>query len=345
MATKPRILVIGTGGTISSAGASPTEASYTAGCVDAAGLLAAVPGIEDIAELTAETLFDRQSGEFGPDDWRVLARRVQAAIDDDGIDGVVVTHGTDTLEEAAFILELGCQIDKPVVMTGSMRAATALGADGPANLFQAVRVAVAPEAIGRGVLVAMNDLVLPGIQVIKTASLPVQTFDAYPSGPIGRVTGRRLTFYCPPVKSPLAGRFFDQVQGEDELPDVGIAYLYGRSMNGLLAQCEQTDSRGLVIAAYGCGHMPAPLVQLLSRMTREGILIVVSSRVGGVTVLPDTHDLAAEPDVVAAGFLNPQKSAHLLSFALAAGLDPHEISRLFGAFPADQTGKYGEMRS
>ncbi|MCG8508258.1 MAG: asparaginase [Rhodospirillales bacterium] len=341
MSSKPRIQVISTGGTISSAGASPTDASYTAGCVDSDGLLAAVPDIERIAELTSETLFDRQSGEFGLDDWRTLARRVQSAIDRPDVDGVVITHGTDTLEEAALLLELGCRVHKPVVLTGSMRAATALSADGPANLFQAVRVAADPQAVGRGVLVVMNDRVLQGILAIKAASLPVQAFESHPGGPIGRVTGRRLTFFSPPMVAPLSGRFFKQIQGNEKLPKVGIAYLWGGCGSDPLRACMEMGAEGVVIAAFGCGHLPAPIVELASRQVREGMPIVVSTRVLGATVLPDTHDLSSEPDVIASGFLNPQKSLHLLSLALADGLDFVGIAKLFGSFPYDPAGAYG----
>lgn len=335
MATKPRILVIGTGGTIAGAGASATTATYKAGQIEAARLVAGIPALDDIAEIRSQTLYAKPSGDLGPAEWRHLAHTVQAALDGADVDGVVITHGTDTLEEGAFFLDLTVASDKPVVFTAAMRASTALGADGPANLYQAVRVAGAPESGGRGVLVVMNDMVLPGAMAVKTASLPVQAFCAYPGGPAGRVTGERLTFFEPPRRSPLAGQFRSVLDAEGEPPKVGIALVHGGCGDGPLAACRDAGFPGVVIAGFGGGTMPAPMAVLARRMAREGVAIVVSSRVGGVAVLPEVMDLREDADVVAAsGFLNPQKSALLLSLALAEGRKAAELPALFGRLPA-----------
>ena len=342
MAKKARILVLGTGGTIAGAGESSTTATYKAGQIDASRLIAGVAQLNRIAEVKAETLYAKPSGDLGPREWLALARRVQAAFEASEVDGVVVTHGTDTLEEAAFFLDLLLKSGQPVVFTAAMRPATALGADGPANLFQAVRVAAAPESAERGVLVAMNDTVLPGWMAIKSASLPVQAFRAYPGGPLGRVTGERLTCFEPPRRSPLAGRFFSCLDGQRELPAVGIALVHGGCGEAPLAACRDAGYPGVVIAGFGGGTMPAPMAALARRMAKDGVAIVVSSRVGEVAVFPEVMDLREDADIVAAsGFLNPQKSALLLSLALAEGRKAAEISTLFGRLPACFGESYG----
>jgi L-asparaginase len=342
MATKPRILVIGTGGTIAGAGASATTATYKAGQIEAARLVAGVAALDGIATVCSETLYAKASGDLGPTEWSHLAHAVQVALDDPAVDGVVITHGTDTLEEAAFFLDLTLASDKPCVFTAAMRPSTALGADGPANLFQAVRVAGAPEARGRGVMVVMNDTVLPGAMAVKTASLPVQAFRAYPGGPLGRVTGERLTFFEPPRRSPLAGQFRACLRAEGVLPKVGIALVYGGCGDAPLKACRGAGLPGVVIAGFGGGTMPAPMAELARRMAREGVAIVVSSRVGDVAVLPEIMDLRDDADIVAAsGFLNPQKSALLLSLALADGRKAADLPGLFGRLPAAIGDAYG----
>lgn len=342
MVGKAKILVLGTGGTIAGAGESATTATYKAGQIDASRLIAGLAQLDRIAEVKAETLYAKPSGDLGPTEWRLLARRAQAALETSEVDGVVVTHGTDTLEEAAFFVDLLQRADKPVVFTAAMRPATALGADGPANLFQAVRVAAAPESAERGVLVVMNDTVLPGWMAVKTASLPVQAFRAYPGGPLGRVTGERLTYFEPPRRSPLAGRFVSCLGGEGDLPAVGIALVHGGCGEAPLAACRDAGYPGVVIAGFGGGTMPAPMAGLARRMAKDGTAIVVSSRVGDVAVLPEVMDLRDDADIVAAsGFLNPQKSALLLSLALAEGRKAAEIPTLFGRLPAFSGDGYG----
>jgi L-asparaginase len=342
MAGKAKILVLGTGGTIAGAGESATSATYKAGQIDASRLIAGIAQLDRIAEVKAETLYAKPSGDLGPLQWRTLARRVEAAVETAEVDGVVVTHGTDTLEEAAFFLDLLIKSAKPVVFTAAMRPATALGADGPTNLFQAVRVAAAPESAERGVLVVMNDTVLPGWMAIKTASLPVQAFRAYPGGPIGRITGERLTFFEPPCRSPLAGHFSACLAGEGNLPAVGVALVHGGCGDAPLAACREAGYPGVVIAGFGGGTMPAPMAALARRMAKDGVAIVVSSRVGEVAVLPEVMDLRDDADIVAAsGFLNPQKSALLLSLALAEGRKAAEIPALFGRLPFCLGDSYG----
>ena len=178
--------------------------------------------MERLADVHSETLFATGSENLGPHQWRILARRIEELTADSEVDGVVVTHGTDTLEEAAFFLELVCKSGKPVVLTAAMRPSTALSADGPANLFQAVLAATSPQLQSHGLLVVMNGLVIPGWQIIKTDSVALDSFHAYPGGPIGKIVGESLLVFGSPDLSPLVGRFHDHLRNDDELPFVDI---------------------------------------------------------------------------------------------------------------------------
>lgn len=338
MARRPKIHVIGAGGTIAGTAPSATTASYQSGLLTAADLIAAVDGLDRLADIETETVFATGSEDLGPGQWLKLARRVQDLVARADVDGVVITHGTDTLEEAAFFLDLVCRTEKPVVMTAAMRAATALGADGPANLFQAFLAVTSPQLQGCGVMVVMNNLLLPGWQVVKTNSVALDTFRTYPGGPAGRILGERIMFTEMARPAPLAGLFHSHLAGPAELPPVGIAYLHGGCGDAPIRAVRDSGYTGLVIAGFGAGTLPAPLAQAACEMAAEGCVIVVSSRVAEVAVHPETMTLRAGGGLLAAGFLNPQKSAVLLSLALAAGKDAPEIGRLFDRFAAGVDG-------
>lgn len=325
---RPKIHVVGAGGTIAGAGSSSTSAAYEPGRVDTNDLLAAVDGLERVADVSAETLFSTGSEDLGPRQWLDLARRIRALTDQSDVDGIVVTHGTDTLEEAAFFLDLVCRTDKPIVMTAAMRASTALSADGPANVHQAVLAAADRRLRKCGVLVAMNGLLLPGWQVVKTSSVAVESFRSFPGGPVGRIVGERLTVFGTARPGPLAGAFERFQNSPDDLPEVGVVYLHGGCRDTPLRAWQETQSRGLVIAAFGAGTMPASLAETAQKMANEGRAIVVSSRVGEVAVQTETMTLHGSGGLLAAGTLNPAKSAILLSLALADGLSAGEIGQL-----------------
>ncbi len=335
MGRKPTIHVIGTGGTISGAGDTATAAAYQSGRVDASQLIAAVDGLDNLADVQAETLFATGSENLGPVQWCELARRIEILTKRADVDGVVVTHATDTLEEAAFFLDLVCRSTKPVALTAAMRPATALGADGPANLFQAALSVISPQLLqGGGVFVVMNTLVIAGWQAIKTDSVALESFCAYPGGPVGRIVGDNLIVIGGRKSSPIAGRFHDVLENDEDLPVVDIIALRGGCDDRPLSNMNNSDCKGLVIAGFGAGTMPEPLAAKAAALARSGTVVVVSSRVGRVTVLPDTMTPDAADGIIPSGFLNPQKSALLLSLALASGLDALEIAGLFQLFSA-----------
>ena len=329
MTGKPTIHVIGTGGTISGAGSSATAAAYESGRVEASALVAEVEGLSQVPSIETENLFATGSENLGPVQWRILARRIEELTKSRDVDGVVVTHGTDTLEEASFFLDLVCKPSKPVVLTAAMRPATALSADGPANLYQAILSAASPELKGHGILVVMNGTVIPGWQAIKTDSAALESFCAYPNGIIGRISAERLIVSGESCPSPLSGRFTDHLNKDSKLPLVRVIFLRGGYEEGLLDNWVKNDCRGVVIAGFGAGTLPDTVANLIAKMERSECVFVVSSRVPRVMVMSETMTQIESCNAVPSGFLNPQKSALLLSLALEDGLQTAAIASLF----------------
>ena len=329
MSVKPTIHVIGTGGTISGVGSSETAAAYESGRVDASELVAKVEGLKQDLNIKTENLFSTGSENLGPVQWKILARRIEELTKSKDVDGVVVTHGTDTLEEASFFLDLVCKPSKPVVLTGAMRPATALSADGPANLYQAILAAASPQLNGHGILVVMNGTVIPGWQAIKTDSAALESFCAYPNGIIGRISGERLIVSSESCPSPLSGRFHDHLDKDGKLPLVRVIFLRGGYEEGLLEDWIKKDCRGVVIAGFGAGTLPDTVANRIAKLVRSECVIVVSSRVLRVMVMSETMTQIEGWNTIPSGFLNPQKSALLLSLALEDGLQTDEIASLF----------------
>ena len=329
MTGKPTIHVIGTGGTISGAGSSATAAAYESGQVEASELVAEVEGLSQVPSIETENLFATGSENLGPVQWRILARRIEELTRSRDVDGVVVTHGTDTLEEASFFLDLVCKPSKPVVLTAAMRPATALSADGQANLFQSILAAASSQLKGHGIQVVMNGTVIPGWQAIKTDSAALESFRTYPGGIIGRFSGERMILSGESCPFPLSGRFQDHLQHEAKLPLVGVIFLQGGYEKGILEDFIKNDCRGVVIAGFGAGTLPDSVVNRFTEMENPECVIVVSSRVPKVMVMSETMTQIKGCNAVPSGFLNPQKSALLLSLALEDGLQTDEIASLF----------------
>ena len=329
MTGKPTIHVIGTGGTISGAGSSATAAAYDSGRMEASELVAEVARLSQVPSIETENLFATGSENLGPVQWRILARRIEELTKSRDVDGVVVTHGTDTLEEASFFLDLVCKPSKPVVLTAAMRPATALSADGPANLYQAILAAASPQLKGHGILLVMNGTVIPGWQAIKTDSAALESFCAYPNGIIGRISGERLIVSSESCPSPLSGRFNDHLDKDGKLPLVRVIFLRGGYEEGLLEDWIKKDCRGVVIAGFGAGTLPDTVADQIAKMERSECVIVVSSRVPRVMVMSETMTQIESCNAVPSGFLNPQKSALLLSLALEDGLQTAAIASLF----------------
>ncbi len=335
MVIRPRIQLLSTGGTISGFGRTATETAYEYGQIDACDLVATVDGLNHIADVQAETLFEVGSENLGPVQWFKLANRIEELTASDEVDGVVVTHGTDTLEEAAFFLDLVCRPKKPVALTAAMRPATALSADGPANLYQAVLAISTLKLQGPEIFVVMNGQVIPGWQVIKTDSVALSSFCAYPGGAVGQIVDSNLLANGGPGSSPIAGQFHDVLRKGLELPNVDIISFRGGCGNRPILSWNGTDCKGLVIAGFGAGTMPDSLATKLAEISQSGCVVVVSSRLSRVIVLSDTMSPGESDEIIPSGFLNPQKSALLLCLALAVGLNGSDIAKLFSNFSSN----------
>jgi L-asparaginase len=258
--------------------------------------------------------------------WSELSIRLQQLFDSDqGIDGAVVVHGTNVLEETAYFLHLVLKTDKPVVVVGAQRPITALSTDGPLNLVNAVRVAADPASRGRGVMVALNEQIHCARHVTKTSTYRLETFQSPALGPMGFADADRVVFYYKPERLHTLGTPFT-VDTFAKVPRVDVLYDYFGGDGGLVDAAINLGAKGLVIAGAGAGAVGG-LKDALVKACAQGVVVVRSSRVGsGRVVAPDNYHF---PGSVAADNLNPQKARILLQLALAITQDPAEVQRLF----------------
>lgn len=325
---KARLVVLAVGGTIAGSAASELSTTgYQAGVLGVEYLLEAVPGLQDYARVRGEQLVSIDSKDMTEDIWLRLAGRINELLASEEADGIVVTHGTDTLEETAYFLNLTVQSRKPVVLVGAMRPATALSADGPMNLWDAVRVAASEEAAGKGVLVVMNGEIHGAREVTKSHTTSVSTFRSPEAGVLGTVpAGEPLFFRAPLRRHTLASEF--ELAGLGELPCVKIIYGHAGD-DALFAEAAiKAGAGGIIYAGPGNGSIPRGVEAVLAEAVRQGLVVVRSSRTGSGTVI------AAEPSYreahfVEGGSLNPQKARILLQLALTQTRDPGEIQRMF----------------
>lgn len=352
MARKPNVHIIATGGTIAGrADSASATVGYRAGELTVEQLIASVPGLDKVANLTGEQLCNIDSKDMQEDIWLQLARCVEKAAARDGVDGIVVTHGTDTMEETAYFLQLTLQTDKPVVLTGAMRPATAVSADGPMNLWQAVRVAADPNAGGRGVLVVMNGQIDAAEKVTKGNVNALQAFQSPGCGPMGIIVDENIVWQnsgvtgaarrdkcnrslCESGTTEGASLLFEKRQRFSAekltcLPKVRIIYGYVGGDDGLFVKAAlQEGAKGLVYAACGNGSIPEKLTGVLKETVASGVPVVIATRCGGgVVVLPE--ETTEKNGFIASGSLNPQKAKILLQLALTKTNEAKEIKMFF----------------
>ncbi|MGF6762554.1 L-asparaginase [Paraburkholderia sp. GAS33] len=327
----PRIAVLATGGTIAGSAADAANTSgYQAGVVGVDRLLEAVPALSGVAQIQPEQVASIDSKDMALALWATLAQRVNALLASDDIDGVVITHGTDTLEETAYLLHLTVKSTKPVVLTAAMRPSSALSADGPLNLLNAVTVAASPAAHGQGVLVAFNNRIHSARDVVKTSTYAVDAFQSPEVGALGWVQDGRVEFQRKVVRPHTVDTEF--VIGT-KWPNVEIVVSYaGASRIGVDALVA-AGVRGIVVAGTGNGSIHASVQQALADAVSQGVVVVRSSRVGSGHVM---RNGAASDDAlgfVTAGSLNPYKARVLLMLALAAGgTGPVALQKIFDTY-------------
>ncbi len=325
----PHVMILATGGTIAGTGATATTTvGYTAATIGVEALIAAVPELAKVARVSGEQVFQIASENMTPDNWLRLGRRVNELLARDDVAGVVITHGTDTLEETAYFLDLVVKSAKPIVLVGAMRPATAISADGPMNLYNAVALAASREAVGRGVLVCMNDRIDAARDVTKTNTVALDTFRSPELGVLGMMEGGRPAFYRTADRAHTTATEFD-IKDLRELPKVGIALAYAGSGRIAIDAMVAAGVKGIVNAGVGDGSLSVEARAALVEARAKGIVVVRASRIPGGAVARNGEADDDALDFVVADNLSPQKARILLALALTRTTDTREIQRMF----------------
>ena len=327
----PNIVILATGGTIAGAAATGTQAGYTSGAVTIDVMLAAVPGIKDLATIKGEQISNVGSQDMTLDIMLTVAKRCNELLAGNSADGVVITHGTDTMEETAFFLNLVVKSDKPVVLVGSMRPSTAVSADGPLNLYDAVAVAADPNSKGRGVLVVMNDWIHGAHSLTKTSTTAIQTFMSPVRGVVGVSTYGKNDFYNRPHWKHTLGSEFD-ITNVTKLPRVDILFAYADMPADLIDASVAHGAKGIIIAGVGNGNMNKSSLEAAAQAVKKGVVVVRSSRVVTGSVGRNVEVNDDELGFVASDELNPQKSRILLMLALLKPRTTADLQQLFQTY-------------
>ncbi len=327
---KPRVHILGTGGSIS--GIGPHRLDYTlypdsGKKLTVTQMLERIPEARELAELSGEDVLQVGSPSIGPKEWLRLAERVHGL----KVDGVVITHGTATLEETAYFLHLTVKSDRPVVVTGAMRPPSAVGTDADLNLLDAIRLAATPEAAGRGVLTILNNEIQSARDVTKSNAFRVDTFDSRDFGVLGFVdSDARVLFYRSVTRPHTTATPFD-VRGRKELPRVDIVYSYagadGVLVDALVAHPRERRPDGIVLVGFGGGSYPGAFLEAGKRAVQAGIPVVLATRSWAGRVV-------STPKKDADGFLvcddlMPQKARILLMLALTVTRERSAIQDMF----------------
>ena len=323
-----RVKVLATGGTIAGAQANATDYGYKSGAYDVNTLIAAVPNLDKLAAISGEQVANIGSQDMNDEVWLKLAKRLNEVLKSPDTDAVLITHGTDTLEETGYFLSLVTKSTKPVVMVGSMRPATATSADGPANIYNGVAAAIDPGFDARGVLVSLNDEIHFARNVVKTDTTSLQTFMSLNRGPAGLVnTGKVFWFQKMDKKLGPASEF--SVDGIEKLPRVDILYAHASMSADLIDAAVKNGAQGLVVAGVGDGNMTTPALDALTKAAQNGVVVVRSTRLPMGIVLRNNEVNDDKLGFVASGELNPPKSRVLLQLALTRTKDPKRIQQIF----------------
>jgi len=325
---KANVVILATGGTIAGAAATGTQAGYTSGAVNIDTMIAGVPGITDLANIKGEQISNVGSQDMTFDIMLKLARRINELAKSPGVDGIVITHGTDTMEDTAFFLNLTVKTDKPVVMVGSMRPSTAVSADGPLNLYNAVGVAADPKAAGRGVLVVMNDWIQGAHSLTKTSTTAVQTFMSPLRGLVGTANYGKNDYFTRPEWKHTTQSEFD-ITGVTTLPRVDIIYASADMSPDLIDCAAANGAKGVVIAGVGNGNMNKASVTAAANAVKKGVVVVRSSRVVTGSVGRNVELNDDDLGFIASDELNPQKARILLTLALLGKRTPEQLQQLF----------------
>lgn len=321
----PRVVVLATGGTIASR--FDPESGALKAALTGDEIVEAVPELAELARMSVEQIANVNSWDMTPAIWRDLERRANALLAEPDVAGIIVTHGTDTLEETAYFLDLTVLSDKPVILVGAQRSAMESDSDGPRNMLNAVRVAVSPEAVGKGTLVVMNGQINAARDVTKTSTLDVETFQTLGFGLLGLADVEKVRFYRAPTRRQTI-----PLRPDDTLPTVEIVTEYagsdGRVIRALL---EQGTMDGLVVAGLGLGHVSSGSVAAIREVRARGIPVVTSTRVltGRIVPLYSNNVELLDAGVVLSDNLSPQKARVLLMLAMTRTTDRAALQAYF----------------
>jgi L-asparaginase len=321
----PTVAIITTGGTIAMRVDPATGDAVPA--LSGAELIAAVPQLRDLANLRVTPLCNIDSRNMSPERWRALAQLVNRTLADRTVTGVVVTHGTDTMEDSVHFVDRTLTSTKPVVFTGAMRSASAADADGPRNLLNAVRQVLDPDAGGRGATINFNGLILPARRATKVHTNHVDAFTAHGNGPIGDVDDERVNWYARPARAPALSL-------PSALPRVEMVYCYPGADGGLIDAAVAAGAAGIVVCGYGIGNVNEPVFAAIERARQRGVAIVLTTRVQNGRVYPayggDGGGTSMRAmGVVFGGDRLPWKARVLLMIALAESRDPAALQAIF----------------
>lgn len=329
---KPKVRIIATGGTIAGVSTAATSSAYTAGQVGIETLINAVPEIKDLADVSGEQLCNIGSQDMNDAVWLKLAVRINQLLNEEGYDGVLVTHGTDTMEETAYFLSLTVHSDKPVVLAGAMRPSTAISADGPANLYNGVATLVDPSSKGRGVMVSMNNSLFSAKAVYKGHTTDLDTFQGGVYGAMGYIYNGKPIYVdnVPTYKFGVNSEF--TVTADTKLPKVGIVYGYANASPIPMQAFVDAGFDGIVLAGVGDGNFYKDVFDVAVKAQEKGVQIVRSSRVPTGATNQDAEVDDAKYHFVASLNLNPQKARILLMLALTKTHDWQEIQKYFAEY-------------
>ncbi|AGW90570.1 MULTISPECIES: asparaginase [Cupriavidus] len=327
-ARKANIVIIGTGGTIAGAGAAATNtAAYQSAVVPVDKIIASVPEISKVANVKGEQIFQIGSESFNNERLLKLGKRVSELLKQPDVDAIVITHGTDTIEETAYFLNLTLKSDKPVVVVGSMRPGTALGADGALNLYDAVLVASNPTSKGKGTLVVLNDEIHTGRDVTKSNTFKTETFRS-PFGPLGYVVEGRSQYYRLPARPHTVQTEWD-IDKIDKLPEVAVVYAYGNVNPASIDAAVKSGAKAIIYAATGNGSVGEYMVEPLKAARAKGVQIVRASRAGSGVVIRNAEQPDDKYDWIVTDDQLPQKARILMALALTKTNDSKALQQVF----------------
>lgn len=325
---KPVVYILATGGTIAGVGASKTSSGYTSGVVSIDQIISTVPEIKDLAVIKGEQVVNIPSQDMSEREWLVIAKRVNQLLSQNDVDAIVITHGTDTMEETAYFLNLVVKSDKPVVLVGSMRPSTALSADGPMNVYQGVCVAIDSLATGKGVMIVSDDKICSADDALKTSTTALETFECPNYGYLGYIYNSKAIITRNSIQKHTLQSEFD-ISDIDTLPRIDIIYGYAGVDTLFVNALIENGSDGIVYAGVGNGNPNTMNLQALAYAVKSGISVVRSSRTpfGPTTQYDEVDD--DKYGFVASWFKTPEKSRILLMLALTKTTDYQDIQRMF----------------